>query len=77
MSVGIRVLHGTFARRWLWRGLLIGWFALAVAPAHATVGVAYQMLLVIQDPVLAARYTRNWQDHAQHSEAYAGKSPQP
>lgn len=30
-------------------------------------------LLVIQDPVLAAKYTANWQAHLQHSEAYMGK----
>ena len=30
-------------------------------------------LLVIRDKFLAARYTENWQEHAQHSEVYAGK----
>jgi phosphatidylserine/phosphatidylglycerophosphate/cardiolipin synthase-like enzyme len=30
-------------------------------------------LLVIQDPVLAAKYTANWQAHLKHSEPYTGK----
>lgn len=30
-------------------------------------------LLVIQDPVLAKKYTANWQAHLQHSEVYQGK----
>jgi phosphatidylserine/phosphatidylglycerophosphate/cardiolipin synthase-like enzyme len=30
-------------------------------------------LLVIQDPVLAAKYTTNWQAHLKHSDAYQGK----
>ena len=29
-------------------------------------------LLVIRDVKLASLYTRNWQEHAQHSEAYVG-----
>jgi phosphatidylserine/phosphatidylglycerophosphate/cardiolipin synthase-like enzyme len=32
-------------------------------------------LLVIQDPVLAAKYAANWQAHLKHSEAYSGKTP--
>ncbi|HYA94193.1 MAG TPA: phospholipase D-like domain-containing protein [Thermodesulfobacteriota bacterium] len=31
-------------------------------------------LLVIRDRNLAERYTKNWQEHAQHSEVYAGRS---
>ena len=30
-------------------------------------------LLVTRDKFLAARYTENWQEHAQHSEVYSGK----
>lgn len=30
-------------------------------------------LLVIHDRKLAERYTKNWEDHARHSEAYAGR----
>jgi phosphatidylserine/phosphatidylglycerophosphate/cardiolipin synthase-like enzyme len=30
-------------------------------------------LLVIHDKKLAERYTKNWQDHAQHSEAHIGR----
>jgi len=30
-------------------------------------------LLIIHDKKLAERYTRNWQEHAQHSEVYAGR----
>jgi len=30
-------------------------------------------LLVIRDKKLAERYTKNWQDHAQHLEVYAGR----
>ena len=30
-------------------------------------------LLVIHDRKLAERYTRNWEEHAQHSEIYIGK----
>ncbi len=30
-------------------------------------------LLIIQDKKLAERYTKNWQDHAQHSEVYVGR----
>jgi phosphatidylserine/phosphatidylglycerophosphate/cardiolipin synthase-like enzyme len=30
-------------------------------------------LLVIHDKKLAERYTKNWQEHAQHSEVYAGR----
>ena len=30
-------------------------------------------VLVIHDKKLAERYTRNWQDHAQHSEIYVGR----
>jgi phosphatidylserine/phosphatidylglycerophosphate/cardiolipin synthase-like enzyme len=30
-------------------------------------------LLIIHDKKLADRYTKNWQDHAQHSEVYAAK----
>lgn len=30
-------------------------------------------LLVIRDPTVAGQYTRNWQDHEKHSEAYGGK----
>ena len=30
-------------------------------------------LLVIRDKKLAERYTKNWQEHAQHSEVYAGR----
>jgi phosphatidylserine/phosphatidylglycerophosphate/cardiolipin synthase-like enzyme len=30
-------------------------------------------LLVIHDKNLASLYTKNWQEHAQHSEVYAGK----
>ena len=33
-------------------------------------------LLVIHDKKLAARYTENWQKHAEHSEIYTGRSPQ-
>jgi len=29
-------------------------------------------LLILHDPVLAARYTANWQAHLQHSELYTG-----
>ncbi len=29
-------------------------------------------LLVIHDKKLAERYTKNWQEHAQHSEVYTG-----
>ena len=31
-------------------------------------------LLVIRDKKLAERYTKNWQEHAKHSEVYAGKA---
>jgi phosphatidylserine/phosphatidylglycerophosphate/cardiolipin synthase-like enzyme len=31
-------------------------------------------LLIIRDKALAERYTKNWQDHAGHSEAYAGRA---
>lgn len=31
-------------------------------------------LLVIQDKALAAKYTRNWQKHAKHSDVYTGKA---
>ncbi len=34
-------------------------------------------LLLINDPVLAAKYTENWQAHAQHSEPYAREHPAP
>ena len=30
-------------------------------------------LLVIRDKELAERYTKNWQEHAEHSEVYAGR----
>ena len=30
-------------------------------------------LLVIQDPALAARYTKNWQTHAEHSDIYTSQ----
>ena len=30
-------------------------------------------LLVIRDRNLAALYTKNWQEHANHSEVYAGR----
>jgi phosphatidylserine/phosphatidylglycerophosphate/cardiolipin synthase-like enzyme len=30
-------------------------------------------LLAIRDKNLAVRYAENWQEHAQHSEVYAGK----
>ena len=30
-------------------------------------------LLVIRDKALAAKYLKNWQEHAMHSEVYAGK----
>ena len=30
-------------------------------------------LLVIHDKKLAERYAKNWQEHAQHSEAYVGR----
>jgi phosphatidylserine/phosphatidylglycerophosphate/cardiolipin synthase-like enzyme len=30
-------------------------------------------LLVIRDKALARRYLENWQEHAQHSEVYAGR----
>jgi phosphatidylserine/phosphatidylglycerophosphate/cardiolipin synthase-like enzyme len=30
-------------------------------------------MLVIQDAILAGRYTENWKAHAEHSEAYTGK----
>ena len=30
-------------------------------------------LLVIDDPELAARYLKNWQEHLDHSEKYQGK----
>jgi phosphatidylserine/phosphatidylglycerophosphate/cardiolipin synthase-like enzyme len=30
-------------------------------------------LLIIHDKKLAERYTRNWQEHAQHSEVYVGR----
>ena len=30
-------------------------------------------LLVIKDKKLAERYTKNWQEHVQHSEVYAGR----
>jgi len=30
-------------------------------------------LLVIHDKKLAERYTKNWQDHAQHSEVHIGR----
>ncbi len=30
-------------------------------------------LLVIRDKALAAKYLKNWQEHAWHSEVYAGK----
>jgi len=30
-------------------------------------------LLIISDKKLAERYTKNWQDHAQHSEVYGGR----
>jgi phosphatidylserine/phosphatidylglycerophosphate/cardiolipin synthase-like enzyme len=30
-------------------------------------------LLVIHDRKLASLYTKNWQEHAQHSEVYAGR----
>lgn len=33
-------------------------------------------LLVIRDKKLVERYIRNWQEHAQHSEVYAGRSKQ-
>ena len=32
-----------------------------------------EKLLVIHDRKLAERYTRNWEEHAQHSEIYIGK----
>lgn len=31
-------------------------------------------LLVIRDPEVAARYTANWQAHADHAESYGGRS---
>lgn len=34
-------------------------------------------LLVIQDPVLAAKYLANWSVHAEHSEPYAGRGTEP
>ena len=30
-------------------------------------------LLVIRDKILAERYIKNWQEHAQHSEVYTGR----
>ena len=30
-------------------------------------------LLVIHDKKLAERYTKNWEDHAKHSEVYVGR----
>lgn len=30
-------------------------------------------LLVIYDKTLALKYLKSWQEHAQHSEVYAGK----
>jgi phosphatidylserine/phosphatidylglycerophosphate/cardiolipin synthase-like enzyme len=30
-------------------------------------------LLVIRDRELAEQYTKNWQEHAQHSEVYVGR----
>ena len=30
-------------------------------------------LLIIRDEKLASLYIENWQDHAQHSEAYTGR----
>ena len=30
-------------------------------------------LLIIRDKELARRYLENWEEHAQHSEIYAGK----
>ena len=30
-------------------------------------------LLIIHDKKLAERYTKNWQEHAGHSEVYAGR----
>ena len=30
-------------------------------------------LLVIHDKALTERYTKNWEDHERHSEAYIGK----
>jgi len=34
-------------------------------------------LLIIQDPELADKYTRNWGDHLKHSEVYSGKTGEP
>ncbi|HUR38760.1 MAG TPA: phospholipase D family protein [Planctomycetota bacterium] len=34
-------------------------------------------LLVIQDAVLADKYSANWRVHAQHSESYAGRGAEP
>jgi phosphatidylserine/phosphatidylglycerophosphate/cardiolipin synthase-like enzyme len=31
-------------------------------------------LLVIHDMNLAERYTKNWQEHERHSEAYSGRA---
>lgn len=31
-------------------------------------------LLIIWDKALARRYLENWQEHAQHSEVYAGRT---
>lgn len=30
-------------------------------------------LIIIYDKKLASLYTKNWQDHAQHSEIYTGR----
>jgi phosphatidylserine/phosphatidylglycerophosphate/cardiolipin synthase-like enzyme len=31
-------------------------------------------LLVIRDKKIASLYTKNWQEHAQHSEVYLGRT---
>ena len=40
---------------------------------RAAEGKNAENLLVIHDRKLAERYSRNWQEHAQHSKVYAGK----
>ena len=30
-------------------------------------------LLIVKDKALAERYTKNWKEHAQHSESYKGR----
>ena len=31
-------------------------------------------LLLIQDKILASKYTKNWQEHAKHSDVYTGRA---